>query len=344
MGNNQEIQVTNVYDIVKAQEATFNSVLFSDTVLWEKESQFAIQALQANDYLNKIAWNNRESLQNSIINVASIGISLNPAQKHAYLVPRDSKVCLDISYMGLLHLAMKTGSILWGQAKLVYANDKYENTGIDSAPIHVQQTFGEKGAIVGVYCTVKTAEGAYLTEEMDIEALDKVKATSKAAKGPWKTWPEEMMRKTVVKRGSKYWPDRERLSSAVDVLNEHEGLTETEKEVYGPKLISEEQKGELLALINGNDSVFELAATHCKEILNGIDGIPISEFDKIKKVMGRAARAIEIKESIEYLMACDIDQFFESWNILSKTQQNAIWGKMTHEQQEKINPYFGETE
>jgi recombination protein RecT len=38
--------------------------------------------------------------------VAAIGITLNPASKLAYLVPRDGMVCLDISYMGLLHRAV----------------------------------------------------------------------------------------------------------------------------------------------------------------------------------------------------------------------------------------------
>lgn len=218
----------NVYDIVQHQESTFRNVLTDEKIVWEKECQFAMQRLQANEFLNKAAWANQQSLQNAIINVASVGISLNPVLKHAYLVPRkvdgSMTVCLDISYMGLLHLAMQSGSIMWGQAKLVYAKDKYVNTGVDTKPIHEQDTFGDKGAIVGVYCTVKLPSGDYLTEEMDITTLNKIKDASVAAKGPWKTWPEEMMRKAVVKRGSKYWPKvGDRLARAIDVLNEHEG-------------------------------------------------------------------------------------------------------------------------
>lgn len=222
----------NTTDLVLNQQQFFDGVSSGDVVKWEKESQFAIQALGSNDFLAKTAIANQVSLQNAIINVAAIGISLNPALKHAYLVPRDKKVCLDISYMGLLHLAMTSGSIQWGQAKLVYANDQYENVGIDKPPVHKQQTFGDKGDVVGVYCTVKTSEGDYLTEEMDMTALNKVKATSKAANGPWKTWPTEMMRKTVVKRGSKYWPDNSRMMTANDALNEHEGLID-EKDIQG---------------------------------------------------------------------------------------------------------------
>ncbi|MGP0745242.1 recombinase RecT, partial [Escherichia coli] len=88
------------------------------------------------------------------INVAAIGITLNPASKLAYLVPRDGMVCLDISYMGLLHIAMESGVISWGQAKLVHANDTYESNGLDKAPTHKYNAFGDRGDIVGVYCTV----------------------------------------------------------------------------------------------------------------------------------------------------------------------------------------------
>lgn len=223
----------SVIDFVSQQEPFFKNVNESQIVKWEKESQFAMQALQQNNYLAGVAQKNLASLQNSIVNVASVGISLNPANKHAYLVPRDGRVCLDISYMGLLHLAVQSGAIEWGQAKIVYENDYYENNGIDKAPTHKQKTFGDKGAIVGVYCTVKLPSGDYLTEEMDIDAINKTRQSSKAGKGPWQNWFEEMARKTVVKRAAKYWPTCSQISSAINVLNEHEGLGDP----YEPSLV-----------------------------------------------------------------------------------------------------------
>lgn len=251
-----ELLPSNVYDVVLQQESQFASVLSTKAVKWQQECQFAIQALQKNEFLNKTAWGNQKSLQNAIINVASIGVSLNPALKHAYLVPRDNGVCLDISYMGLLNIAQKSGSIEWGQAKLVFANDVYENSGIDTAPNHKQNTFGDKGEVVGVYCVVKLSSGEYLTEEMDIATLNKIKATSKAANGPWKNWPEEMMRKSVVKRASKYWPQTERMSTAVDVLHTIEGLVDvsegTEPEIAS---VSEDQKVYFDGLISSEDEI-----------------------------------------------------------------------------------------
>lgn len=219
--------MSNIVEFVKQQEPLFCGALTEQTVTWAKESQFAIQYFQKNDFLAKTALSNPTSAQNAIINVAAIGITLNPASKLAYLVPRDGMVCLDISYMGLLHIAMESGVISWGQAKLVHANDTYESNGLDKAPTHKYNAFGERGEIVGVYCTVKTPAGDYLTEEMSLAEIEAVRKTSKAAfsdKGPWVNHWNEMARKTVVKRASKYWPKASRLDSAIHVLNEEEGV------------------------------------------------------------------------------------------------------------------------
>jgi hypothetical protein len=101
---------------------------------FEREAGFAVQIVTANDYAMRIAMDNRQSVINAVTNVAAIGISLNPAKRQAYLVPRDGRICLDISYMGLLDLAIQSGSIMWGQSELVYEQDRFELQGFDKPP------------------------------------------------------------------------------------------------------------------------------------------------------------------------------------------------------------------
>ncbi len=224
----------DVVTFVNQQVGLFTGAATDQSVTWAKESQFAIQAFQKNDSLAKTAMANPTSAQNAIINVAAIGITLNPAAKLAYLVPRDGGVHLDISYMGLLHLAQVSGAIEWGQAKLVYANDTYESNGLDKAPTHKYNAFGERGSVIGGYCTVKTRQGDYLTDEMSLAEIKQVESTSKAKNGPWKNWWEEMARKTIVKRAAKYWPRVERVDSAINHLNTDggEGFVEsTQQEI-----------------------------------------------------------------------------------------------------------------
>lgn len=213
----------DIVEFVGGQVSLFNQALSDQSITWQKEQQFAIQAFQRNDYLEKVARSNPTSAQNAIINVAAIGITLNPAAKLAYLVPRDGAVCLDVSYMGLLHLAQVSGAIQWGQCKLVRAGDTYESNGLDRAPTHKYNAFGDRGDVVGGYCTVKTQQGDYLTEEMSASEINVIMERSQGfksgKKSPWRTDWEEMARKTIVKRASKYWPRCERLDTAIHHLN-----------------------------------------------------------------------------------------------------------------------------
>jgi recombination protein RecT len=234
--------VSNIQVIERAiwdVQPAFNEVLVDRSINFEREAGFAIQALHGNDYALGIAMQNRQSVIDAVTNIAAIGISLNPAKKQAYLVPRDGRICLDISYMGLLDLAVDSGSIRWGQSRLVYQADTFEVQGVDREPIHRFSPFAkDRGDVVGVYCVVKTADGDYLTEAMSTDEVNEIRDRSSAWKAwiakkkkcPWVTDWGEMAKKTVVKRASKYWPTTERLAAAVHHLNTDggEGLANEE--------------------------------------------------------------------------------------------------------------------
>ncbi|MFD3300285.1 recombinase RecT [Aquipseudomonas alcaligenes] len=214
-------------DVYGCRDA-FAQVLADPAINFEREAVFAMQVLSRNDYTLKVAANNRQSVADAITNVASIGISLNPARKQAYLVPRDGKICLDISYMGLMDLAMATGSILWAKADLVHEADQFELNGFDRPPTHGFKPFAkDRGAIVGVYVVVKTADGDYLTEAMSLDDVYAIRDRSSAWKAwikdkkscPWVTDEGEMIKKTCVKRAYKYWPKTDRLERAIHYLN-----------------------------------------------------------------------------------------------------------------------------
>lgn len=199
---------------------------------FEREAGFAVQVISSNDYSLRIATENRQSVINAVTNVAAIGISLNPAKRQAYLVPRDGRICLDISYMGLMDLAIQSGSIMWGQAELVHETDRFELNGFDKPPLHNRNPFSrERGAIVGVYVVVKTRDADYLTACMSIDEVYDIRDRSSAWKAwinkkkscPWVTDEGEMIKKTVIKRAYKLWPKTDRLDQAVHFLNTEGG-------------------------------------------------------------------------------------------------------------------------
>ena len=226
---NQVTQYQNPGEIIYAQQQHFESVAPKD-INFTKEAEFAVQILQGNSYSARIAMQNQQSLVAAIRNVAAIGISLNPAAKHAYLVPRGGKICLDVGYMGLMHIATESGSILWVQCEIVYENDTYCNNGVDKPPTHKRNKFNKKtrGEPIGAYCVAKTCDGSFLTEEMDIDEIHAIRARSESFKkggtSPWGTDYGEMVRKTVIKRAYKYWPKTDRINAAVDMLNTQEGI------------------------------------------------------------------------------------------------------------------------
>ncbi|AXT46400.1 recombinase RecT [Chromobacterium rhizoryzae] len=256
-------QLETLQGDITAIAPQFDAVLSDPTLNFGAESGFAMQILQGNDFLAKIAYGNRQSFVDAVVNVAAIGISLNPAKKQAYLVPRKGRVCLDISYMGMMHLAQQTGAIQWGQALIVNKNDKFQRTGIDKAPLHEFNDFAseeERGEIVGAYVVVKTDGGDYLTHTMTIAKINNIRDRSEAWKAyqqgkskdcPWASDPEEMCKKTVVKQAAKYWPHRDRLQQAIHYMDTEGGegyAREPERDITP---CTGEQQAHLTALLEG---------------------------------------------------------------------------------------------
>lgn len=220
----------------------FARVSVDQNINFERESGFAIQVLQNNEYALSCAMKNKQSVINAVTNIAAIGISLNPARKQAYLVPRDGKICLDISYMGLRDIAVASGSVLWAHAEIVREHDIYTPGKLGEQPTHEFKRFSkeaERGDIIGVYVVAKIHSGDFLVTEMSLEEVYRVRDRSEGWKAfvakkikstPWHSDEGEMIKKTVIKRAYKGWPKTERMDYAMDRLNidNAEGLAASE--------------------------------------------------------------------------------------------------------------------
>jgi recombination protein RecT len=211
-------------------ERQFNSVLSKKTMNFNREAEFAVQAISKSDYSIGIAVKNPQSVIEAVINVAAIGLSLNPALKEAYLVPRKTQIVLDISYLGYCKLATESGSIEWVQAHNVYSSDTFILNGIDKEPTFTRDPFStERGNWIGTFCTAKTSSGAYLTHVMSAKEINDIKKRSQSVQsgktGAWDTDPGEMQKKSCIKQGSKSWPRIDALAKAIDYSNKNgEGI------------------------------------------------------------------------------------------------------------------------
>lgn len=223
--------------LIMAQAKKFVELAKSHkAVNFEQEAHFALQALKSNDFLAKTAAQNPDSLIAAVHNIASVGLSLNSALKHAYLVPRDGKVCLDFGYKGLAHLAIDAGSVKYVQAEIVYSKDKFILRGRGQEPIHERNPFDpERGSIIGAYCIAEIDGGKFLVETMTIGEIYAIRDRTQAYKAvmagkskscPWTTDEGEMIKKTVIRRASKSWPmtnaKSDRFEKAMQVHDETE--------------------------------------------------------------------------------------------------------------------------
>lgn len=260
--------------LVKAQAEQFLKLAGSHKAVdFEKEASFAIQALRANDYLVSAANKNPDSLINAVTNIAAVGLSLNPALKHAHLVPRNSMVCLDFGFKGLVHLAVESGSMKWVQAELVYEKDKFILRGRGQEPIHERDPFSaDRGAIRGVYCIAKTVDDEFLVETMSIGEVYAIRDKTESYKAfkagkisscPWSSNEGEMIKKTVIRRASKSWPmsNGGRFEKAMQVQDESEPVditpvsVEVTPQIEGPNPQLKEMR-DLLASLGKEESKF----------------------------------------------------------------------------------------
>ncbi|WP_156292947.1 recombinase RecT [Serratia oryzae] len=312
------ITLDKAQGLVLPFERDFTSALSDKSIKFKQESVFAIQSLMANSYLAGIAISNQASLRNAIINVAAIGISLNPASKLAYLVPRSNAVCLDISYMGLMHIAQQSGAVQWCQGDVVRRTDKFKRMGISAEPCHEYEPFApidERGDMVGAYTVIKTDGGDFLTHTMRIADIFNIRDRSTAWLAyvkdnsktcPWVTDEEEMVKKTCVKQAAKYWPRRERLDSAIQYLNTElgEGVDFTnqnqqqkpERDITPISDASLNRIGELLKLTGRTEAkILEAAA---RFIGRAVEAIPdLTEQEAVKVIQFMEQRYKKMQES-----------------------------------------------
>lgn len=291
--------MTAARELMPYQQALANAkprfTAIADLKQWDKESIFAMQALMKTDFAMETANRNPTSVQLAMINVASTGLTLNPANAYAYLVPRDGAIVLDISYKGLIKIATDAGSIVWARADIVRDGDEFTYHGPASQPEHKTNPFRkDRGEIVGAYVIAKTPDGDILTDVIDMAELEKIRGKSmayaKKKAGPWVEWFEQMAKKALVKRASKMWPytDRmDRLHEVIEQQNDIEGGYDMEGQAVQLVTTDQAEKIRMAAADVEMDMPKLLALFNVDEV----EAIPAKRFVEVMKTIEEAAHA-----------------------------------------------------
>ena len=178
--------------------------------------RFMRVALTAINKTPKLANCTRESLLACLMDCSALGIE--PDGRLAYLIPYGDQCTLIVGYKGIVELARRSGEIADIHADIVCANDQFEYSfGSEGKLVH-KPKLGDRGDVIAVYSFAKLKDGSASYEVMDRAEVDAIKNRSKASgNGPWKTDWNEMAKKTVFRRHSKWLPmSSEKMQEALE--------------------------------------------------------------------------------------------------------------------------------
>lgn len=160
------------------------------------------------------------SLFGAMLTLSQMGIE--PDGRRAHLIPFENRKrgvmeCqLIIDYKGLAEMAMRSGVVSYLHADVVCENDQFdENMG--EIITHKINRKAPRGEVYAAYAICKFKDGTAKAEVMSVDEIDAIRKRSRAGQsGPWVTDWNEMAKKTVFRRLSKWLPLSPEFRDAVE--------------------------------------------------------------------------------------------------------------------------------
>lgn len=177
----------------------------------------------------------RNSFFKCLLDLSALGIE--PDGRRAHLIPfRNNKMCecgheiekhrgqecpcgckqrrprsevqLIVDYKGIAELVRRSGDVSYIHADVVYEHDEWDYSFGSDAHLHHKPNFDDRGTKIRCfYSYVKLKDGTDDFIVMSKSDVDKIRARSKAKdSGPWVSDYDEMGKKTVFRRHSKWLP------------------------------------------------------------------------------------------------------------------------------------------
>ena len=164
------------------------------------------------------------SLFGAMLTLSQLGIE--PDGRRAHLIPFENRRrgCVEcqliIDYKGLAEMAMRSGVVSYLHADVVCENDSFEEN-MGEIVAHKIDRRKPRGEVYAVYAICKFKDGTAKAEVMSSEEVEAIRKRSKAGQsGPWITDWNEMAKKTVFRRLSKWLPLSPEFRDAVEAEEE----------------------------------------------------------------------------------------------------------------------------
>jgi recombination protein RecT len=149
----------------------------------------------------------QSSLFQSFMDLSATG--LEPDGRRAHIIPYRNRnggydAQLIIDYKGLVELVMNSGDVSRIYCDVVCEHDEYEEE-MGEVTKHKIDRRKPRGEMYAAYARIYLKDGTKRDEIMSKEEIDAIRDRSKAGKnGPWVTDYNEMAKKTVFRRATKW--------------------------------------------------------------------------------------------------------------------------------------------
>jgi recombination protein RecT len=217
--NEETPQKNDIRSLVQSDQ--FKSAVATALPAHLTPDRFIRIALTAITRTPKLMECDKQSFAQCLMQLSQFG--LEPDGRHAHLIPfwnskRNTSECqLIIDYKGLANLAMRSGQISYVHADKVCEQDQFTyDKGVVTK--HVIDFTKDRGKTYAFYAMVKFKDGTEKADAMTLAEVNKIRARSRAKdSGPWVTDFDEMGKKTVFRRLSKWLPLSAEYRDAVDM-------------------------------------------------------------------------------------------------------------------------------
>jgi len=154
------------------------------------------------------------------------------------------------SYRELKTALLKSGYAVSVQTGVIYESDHWDADQGSEPFIKIKPHLaGDRGAIIGAFCSIDLANGKRVVDICDADYIDSCKACSKRPK-QWEQWPTEYAKKAIFKRACKELPELDELRAMHELIarDNSEGFDSAKVQGAKPKTITNAQRKELFTL------------------------------------------------------------------------------------------------
>ncbi len=311
---------TELTAAVAATGRAYHRVAANDELKWTQEKAHLLHLIENSTALQACT---AESLGNAALQAGAMGLSLNPMQRHVYLIPRAARRKLadeswndynrkkangeipqlayaSPSYMGLLEVAVASGRVVTMVAEVVFEGDHFDYRGPLQPPTHsavLDPARRQEKNAIGVYTIAILAHGGIAQSSfMDREQILRCRALSDNSNGlmwnPEKLWTEGW-KKTAIRRAWKSLPRSDAMGQAEQIMDVNEGIVlDQEPEAEAPPATITTEQVQLLTdkLPDDVEKPKWLTRLAIRFGVNRVEDVPAAQFDAVSSLLDLSLR------------------------------------------------------